>query len=300
MPGPRIPFHRHLEWLCLEELPEEDIKKYYDNIQFMEPVKSHFQSCDDLAQTLPISSGMRRRLGKKVFSEDDYKLWDKLGYGEVYLHRFDKKDWSEIGRILNHPVMRVALECCIIAKVPDNELVQLLPSVYSLPLSEASLETYKKYFFDIEPMQKKDWQAYLDLLSTDRYTYTRLFAALTKPRDEVMHLVGLPTRIQFGTMLKNVMHTSVFKFDYYSRQSSPEAQAEARNWAKLMIAAGEKHEKFGVNDATDFSTLIQTEFVYIDTPLETISSDMISEVKPQLSESDKTGPAVPVPTQDKV
>jgi hypothetical protein len=282
--GPRLPFHRHLKWLCLEELPDDDIKKFYDNIQFAIPQQKHLADCQDFKSELMVSTGTLRRLRKKIYSDDDHKMWEKRGFGEIYLHRFGKADWSELGKVLNHPVMRVALECCIIAKVPDNELAQLLPSVYSLPLSEASIATFKQYFFDIELMERRDWQDYLYLISEDRYSYVRILAALTKPRDEVLHLVGLPTKAQFGTRLKNIMDVAAYRFEYFARQGSHEAQAEARNWAKILIAAGEKHEKYGATDMTDFGKVLQTEFEYSDAVLDSVTPEMLAGAKPQLPE----------------
>lgn len=234
-----------------------------------------------------VSPAARKRLERKIYSEADHALWTKHGFSEIYLHRLGKSDWSELGKILNHPVMRVALECCLVARISSEELEQMLPPVYHLGCSAETIKLYTKYFFDIENMVKSDWQSYLSIISADRYSYTRIFAALTKGRDEVMHLVGMPTKVQFSTMLKNIMNTAHYKFEHYSRLQGDEAQAEARAWGKMMIAAGEKHEKFGATDATDFARFVQTEFTYIDQSIETITPEMIADIKPQLNAAQK-------------
>jgi hypothetical protein len=283
----RLPFHRHLKWLCLEGLSYEDVKSYYDNIQMAIPTQVQYQVALAGVEGLLMPPMTKRRLERKIYNADDLAVWEKYGYGEIYLHQMEKSDWSEIGRILNHPVMRVALECCLAAKLTHDEISQLLPSVYSLPLNTQSILTYISYFFDHEIMKKSDWQSYLNQISEDRYTHTRLFFALTRTQEEVLHAVGLPTRAQFGTMLKNVMNTANYRFEHYARQQSPESQEEARKWARLMMDAGVRHEKFGSTDATDFSKLIQTQFEYIDDPIETVTPEMLAEAKPPTMADEK-------------
>lgn len=296
----RLPFDRHLKWLCIEGMSYEDVINYYDNIQMAIPTKIQFQLAEDFASRLVMPPITKRRLQKKIHSPDDQKVWAKYGFEELYLHQTSKAEWTEIGQILNHPVMRVALECCLVAKLTIDEISQLLPSVYSLALSPESVMIYQKYFFDFENMRKKDWQSFLTQIAEDRYTHARLFFALTKPQEEVLHAVGLPSRQQFGTMLKNVMNTSYYRFEYYVRQQSPDAQEEARKWANLMMNAGVRHEKFGSTDATDFSKLIQTQFEYLDEPIENITPEMLAETKPAAPATDAVpGAAAPTPPDSK-
>ena len=284
-----------MKWLCFEELPEDDIKKFYDNIQFVAPAKAHLAASEDYRKSIMVPPITKRRLLRKMFSVEDQAVWKKHGFEEIYLHRMGQADWSELGKILNHPVMRVALECCIIMGMDDETLTQLLPAVYTLPLSPNTIALFRKYFFDVADWGRNEWQTYLRLLLDDRYTYIRIFSALTKNKDEVLHLVGLPSSTQFGTMLKNIMNTAHYKFEHYARQGSEEAQDEARKWAKVLIDAGVKHDKYAATDATDFSSLIQTSFEYIQDQIETITPEMISEVKPQLQQSSDKGPDAPSP-----
>ena len=260
------------------------------------PTEAQYQLAQALVDGLVMPPITKRRLARKIHTVDDQLVWKKHGFEDIYLHQMGKNDWSELGRVLNHPVMRVALECCLVAKLTIEEISQLLPSVYSLALSEQTIETYIRYFFDFESMKKNDWQQYLQQIAEDRYTHTRLFFALTRPQEEVLHAAGLPSRAQFGTMLKNVMNTANYRFEYYARQQSPESQEEARKWAKLMMDAGVRHEKFGSTDATDFSKLIQTQFEYIDEPIQDITPEMLADAKPQVQVAEQSvAPAAPPP-----
>lgn len=223
---------------------------------------------------------VRRRLFKKLYDVGDQAVWKKYGFESIYLHQMQKQDWSGLGRILNHPVMRVALDCCLITGLTHDEIIQLLPAIYFLPISLQDIANYTTYFFDYSNLNKSDWQAFLNQISEDRYTHNRIMFALTRPQEEVLHAVGLPSRLHFGTMLKNVMNTANYRFEYYARQQSPEAQDEARKWARLMMEAGAKHEKFGSTDATDFSKLIQTQFEYIENDVPNITPEMLADAKP--------------------
>ena len=292
----RLPFHRHLKWLILDGFDNATIHQFYDNIQFPIPSTEQIEQADEQLKTLIIPGATRRRLAKRIFDEGDQGVWKKHGFEEIYLHTLKKIDWPEIGRVLNHPVMRVALDCCLISSVDTEKITQLLPVTFSLAMSPESIAVYKKYFLDVDLMNKSDWQSYLRILQPDRYVHERIFAALTRNQDEVLHLVGLPTKTQFGTMLKNIMSTAHYRFEYYSRQMTPESQEEARKWAKVMIEAGVKHDRYSAADATDFSDLVQTEFIHLDTKIETISSEMLADAKPKIEEKDtKIDAPVPPP-----
>jgi hypothetical protein len=284
MSARRLPFLKHLKWLLLEGLTPERIGEFYDSIQMPKPNREHIHQAEDSLRGLIMPPATRRRLSRLLFDEGDQKLWAKYGYEEIYLHRMGKSDWGQMGRMLNHPVMRVALECCLVARVPHEDLSQLLPSVYALPLETTTIELYQKYFWDYEGMDRNDWQAYLELVQEDRYTHSRLFIALTRPQEQVLHAVGLPSRMQFGTMLKNIMNTANYRFEHYARQQSPDAQEEARKWAKVLIEAGTKHEKFGATDATDFSKLIQTQFEHLDPEIPNVTPEMLADAKPALQQ----------------
>lgn len=287
MTDTRLPYQKHLEWLCLEGLTAQDIRSYYDSIQMAQPSDGQVERAVQTTLRFIMPPITKRRLHKKLFHIDDQAVWKKHGFEDIYLHQLGKRSWSELGRVLNHPVMRVALECCLIAKLSYDEISQLLPSVYALPLSVESIETYIKYFFDYINMRKPDWQAFLNQIADDRYTHTRLFFALTRPQEEVLHAVGLPSRLQFGTMLKNVMNTANYRFEYYARQQNPESQEEARKWARLMMDAGVRHEKFGATDATDFSKLIQTQFEYLENEIPNVTPEMLADAKPPIVEQPK-------------
>jgi hypothetical protein len=292
-----LPFHRHLKWLALEGLSAKDIQSYYDNVQMAQPTDAQVAAITEEAGKMLMPPITRRRLTRKLHAPEDQAVWQRHGMEEIYLHQMGVKPWVEIGPLLNHPVMRVAIECCLVAKLTHEEISQLLPSVYTLPLSPESVAIYVKYFFDHTNMARSDWQAYLNQISDDRHTHTRLFAALTRPQEEVLHMVGLPSRLKFGTMLKNIMNTAYYRHEHYARQQTPEAQEEARKWAKVTIEAGAKAEKFGSSDTKDFASLIQTAFQYENEEVEMLTPEMLAEAKPPSNAAleKPVSPAAPLP-----
>jgi hypothetical protein len=177
--------------------------------------------------------------------------------------------------------MRTSLDVCIITNIEFERVTMMLSQVYSINLTEKALELYKRYFGFFEVFERNDWKEYLQKLVEDQYVYTRIFAALTKPKDEVLHLCGLPSEQQFSVFLKNVLATASYKFGYYSRQNTMEGDANAMDWAKVGIVAGEKYEKFGAGDATDFAKLVQTEFTYVTPEIETLTPELALELRPK-------------------
>lgn len=293
-----LPYQRHLEWLILESQPEEQIQKFYYNIQYPKIPKKALELAAERVSKLILPPAVRRNLLRGIFRMEDNGVWDKLGYGEVHARRCvqtPSKDWEILGKVLNHPVMRLSLECCLIAKFDEEKIVQTFPQVYSLNLSYGALDLFKRYFCDISRMERGDWIAYLGIIKDDPYTYQRVYTALTKPLDELLFLLGLPTQKQYTDFLKNVLAASNYKFQFYARQNTPESDAEARRWAKVGFEAGEKFEKYGASDITDFAKLVQTEFEYVTPEVPTITPEMLQAVLPKVEEVSKENKKVAAP-----
>lgn len=283
-----LPFFKHLEWLCLEGTKLKDIQSFYDNIQLPIPTEDDVAKAQDRVDKLMMPPGIKKRLQKMVFKDEDTPVWGRLGFEDLHRWRCNKatKHWSMVGKLLNHPLMRVGLDICIIIKLDLEKARLMLSNTYGLELSDEAVHLYMHYFGNFDNFTKTDWQEYLERLVEDQYVYTRIFAALTKPKDEVLHLCGLPSEKQFSDFLKNVLATASYKFNHYSRQNTVEADSVAMDWAKIGIVSGEKFEKFGAGDISDFAKLVQTEFEYITSPIDTLSPEMAQNIRPDLKELD--------------
>lgn len=278
-----LPFLKHLEWLVLEGLDLKTIHDFYDNIQLPLPTEQDLEKAQASIDKLPLPPVIKKRVNKGIFKAEDTPYWDKLGYGDLHRWRCGRAtlDWTHVGKMLNHPLMRTSLDACLIAGVEQEKIVMLLPQVYNLRLTEGAIALYSKYFGGFQNFTKTDWNNYLERLREDQYVYSRIFAALTKPKEEVLHLCGLPNDKQFSDFLKNVLATANYKFNYYAKQGSSDSDISAVNWAKIGIVAGEKFEKFGAGDASDFAKLVQTEFQYVTPEIETLSPELALEMRPR-------------------
>lgn len=290
-----LPFTKALLWLYVEGKTRREVKAQLDEISLPIPDEADLDGFEQDAQNLPISPGMRRRIGKKAFDEGDYKILTQIGYHEIYLKHVNamekipilKELWEEVHRILRNPVMRVAIDVGTLCKYDLDELIQVIQPIHRERLTVEGLGLYMRYFFALDKMTKSDWRFYLRICNQDAYTFIRYHAALTKPREEALFLAGLPTKTAFTDFLKTVMNTAAYKFQYYSRHNAPQSDAQARHWAKLGFDAGVRHEKFSSTDVTDFSKTLQTEFEYTDEEIPTIDPDMLSEIRPMTKEEDK-------------
>jgi hypothetical protein len=163
--------------------------------------------------------------------------------------------------------MRVALECAIIAKAPPGDLPDLMQLGFRQTFGGQAYELYKEVFFDIKGWGKEDWKKLLELVSDDPFTYTRYFAALTKPRDEVFFLLGLPTEKQYSDFLKNVLLTADHKFRY---------------WARL------NHAKHAKKDIKNFADEVQTSFEYVTDEIPMATAEMLADARPVEDAKSKT------------
>jgi hypothetical protein len=280
-----------------------------DEITLPLPDEDVFDIYKEDAEKLPISPATKRRLARKEYSELDHAVFRRLGFEEIYLKSTSAqisgsqeqvKLWDEVSRILRNPVVRVAIDCGLLCRYTLEDLAQMVPAVLREPITEAGLELYSRYFFDVTQMTKSDWRAYLKICSTLPYVYIRYHAALTKPRREALYLAGLPNKPAFTDFLKTVMATAEYKFEYYSRHNNQMSDGQARAWAKVGFDAGVRYEKFSASDITDFAKSVQTEFEITGEDIPMIQSDMLQQVRPPDVESTKKtdAPMPPKPTPE--
>ena len=261
------------------------IQNFYDNIQLPIPSTKDVEAATVKVDSLIMTPGMKRNMSRGQYKKEDTPLWERLGYGDLHHWRCNGGDahWTTVGRLLNHPLMRVALDACTITNFEDDKILVMLSQVFKVQLSQEALDLYRTYFGNFRDFNRSDWQKYLSRVIDDQYVYTRIFAALTKPRDEVLHLCGLPAEGAFSDFLKNVLATASYKFNYYSKQVSSVADADARKWAKIGFEAGEKFEKYGAADASDFAKLVQTQFEYVSCEIPTINAEIANQIRPELN-----------------
>lgn len=290
-----LPYQKHLEWLCFEDMSPKDIRKFYDNVQLPLPTDKDIEETKARIADIPIPKHIKKNVSRGIFKYEENSYWEKIGYGELHAWRCQRptKYWPAVGRILNHPLMRVALDVCIITGVDYDKITVILPQTFRVDFTDPAIDLYKKFFGNFQAFDRGDWSAYLERLKEDQYVYVRIFAALTKPRDEAMILCGLPPERAFSDFLRNVLASASYKFNYYSRQNTPEADHEARKWAKVGFEAGEKFEKYGAGDVSDFAKLVQTEFEYVEPSITTLDSETAQKMLPNTRTDGNDNPAKP-------
>lgn len=291
-----IPHTRYATWLAIS-LDADQLATKLDELSLPAMTVPQLADIVQRAVQLPLSPGLRRRLEKKAYSDQDEAIFQKLGFGEIYRSTYGRESlWEEIAALLVNPTLRVALESTLLADLKPHELSQMIQVNYKVILSERGIELYCKYFFDYKKLSRLDWREYLKQLTNDVYIYVRYQTALLQPQAETLHLVGLPSKPAFSQFLGSILSTAEYKFRRYSAQGSVEGDAAAQKWAKLGIEAGAKYEKFSSQDVTDFAATVQAEFQYIDSSIEQITGEMLSDVKPpSIEEIEKASVPIPPP-----
>ena len=295
---PNLPYHRALLWLFVEQRDERYVEQQFDELSLPLPDKDELQEYQTLATSLTLSPLTLKRIGQNKYDANDHGFLKKLGYEEIYLKTVGQASpaWNDVRSLVRNPVARTAVDVGILCKYTLDDLAQMIPPVFQEKTTEEGLALYRKYFFDDVQMTKADWRSYLKLCSTLPFLYVRYHAALTKNKKEAMFLAGLPSKSAFTEFLKNVLATAEYKFEYYSRHNNQTSDAQARHWAKVGFDAGVRHERYSSNDVTDFSKAVQTEFRELREDIPTITTDMLSEVKPPDVENNAASkaPAEPV------
>ena len=285
--GPRLPYDRHLRWLAIEGYSEVSIKQFYDRLQIPKPSRKALDEAASSQEQIKPPSSLLKRLQKKIYQPEDSAYWDKLGFSEVYLQRMVKASdtlkelWTEVGQLLQDPVLRVTVDCLRLAGLTHVELTEIMTENGSkLMPSIPALELYERYLFDFGAMRLGDWQSYLVSLQDDPYSYARYHAALTQGVDAVLQLCNLPTRRQYTDYLRSILALAEMKVRHHARLNVPGSEAEARKWSKTGMDAGDRFQKFSGKSQGDLLKFIQTEFEYVPSQIEAASEEIIRAAMP--------------------
>lgn len=274
-----LPYHRYLLWQFVEGKDVNQVTRALDEASLPIPGVAVLSDYLKQSEELPLSAGTRRRLAKKALNaEFDYPIFKKLGLGDIC------QGTEKLNALLQNPVLRISLECLILAKVPLSEGMPLLQEQHGEVPDEDAVELYKQCFFDIVRMGKFEWRDYLKSCSTDSYLYTRYLTALTKPQSDLMHLLGLPSKPEYSRFLKNLLSTAEYKFKRYSGWDTAEGDSEARKWAKVGIEAGVRFDKFSSGDSKSLTEALQMEFDHAEAIIPDVTGEMLAATKPPTGE----------------
>jgi hypothetical protein len=299
----KVPYQRHLIWLILTGKDRDRINKIYDALTIPRPTTEVLEETErHVLEHIPLPASTRRRLEQKKYDEKDIDFFEKCKFGYLYKATFGSGH-NEVHEnlkthILDQPVIRIAIECCLIKRIDPEEISALVQQGFGIYIDKVVIQQFQQIFFDTTSFDKEDWRDYLTHVagSGENYAYARYFAALTKSKDEVMHLVNLPTKKNFSSFLETVLVTADYKFKFYARQGSQEGDRHARHWADVGLKAGERFEKFAAKDATDFSSTIQTQFEYVNEEIPMAEADLIAIAKaPALEDKTAKQPDVVTP-----
>jgi len=300
----KTPYEKHLTWLLLLKQTPEEIEYFYENATLPVPDNVAMMTHAELAIQLPLSPATHKRIVKKIYNKIDESFFQRLGYYELYLKDVAperlksavKIAWEEVDSLLQNPVVRLCVDCLIITKLASEDIVQILgASTYQYQIQKESIDLYKQYFFSVEHFSKEDWRTLLRLVGNDAFTYTRYHTALTRPKEEVIYLLELPTKRTFSDFLSSVLFTSDYKFRYYSRQNTEDGDKQAREWAKVGVGAGEKYEKYSSRDVTDFAEAVQTGFEYAEASIPMADAELVNRVRPDIDVEPSGEDLVPPP-----
>jgi hypothetical protein len=283
----KIPFARYATFCLLSGMSTEELARHIDDLSLPELNEAVLAELSEDAGRLPLPRSAVRAVQRKTPLDQVAGFLSKLGYDKLYSHHcgVQSEDWTAVWKMLENPVQRVAIECALLAGVTATELETQFSAATGTQLKASVVELFSHYFFDHAAMRKSDWREYLGLCSSHSCLHRSYLTALTRPKDEVLHSVGVPTKIQIGAMLSNIVAVANFKFQRYSAHDSPELDDQSRKWAKLAVETSLKLEKFSSSDAGDFASAIQSEFEFLDEEIPMVDPEMLKELKPPSPET---------------
>ncbi|MBC8549663.1 MAG: hypothetical protein H8D23_08420 [Candidatus Brocadiales bacterium] len=185
----------------------------------------------------------------------------------MFGYRFDKQVAESTDgidgafKVLNDPNMYRTITSLAMSGVTPEDIELIVNGKYDIEYSSADLDTFLKYFFNID-----DWSRYEkdDYTNNIRDAHLKMFysMALEEEKDYLMWKLGVAPNKSFDAMLRDMTVDSYYNF----KEQSTRQPDQAHKWGMLMLKVQERLEKVekdlngDVDSATDLDALFGKAF----------------------------------------
>ncbi len=142
----------------------------------------------------------------------------------------------------------------------EGEVFDVMKTRFDISISAQVLAIYCRYFFNMKWVGKNEWIHYLRGCDVTRREML-LLAMQIDDSARLRHRLGAAPRFSYPDVLADVLAESFFKFKDHAGDASP---SKAQSWAKLLMDAGDRREKYKNQDIKDLRKDLQLEFSYLD------------------------------------
>lgn len=169
---------------------------------------------------------------------------------------------------------RTALSLLLMRDFDLEDIINAFEEHFNVILDEEILTLSKKYFFDFDEMDSKDWNNLLNGLN-DEESDRLLIGRQQHSKQFVEHAIGIVPKLTFEEILNDIMATSYYKFKALVNQ--PLMDGLAQRWANMAMVAGERKARFTAGDKRTLREDIQLQFDFEETVFPTLSELAIAE-----------------------
>lgn len=265
------PYYRYIRFLITKRFSYEKIKEVLEDCNLICPdmaeielLKSEiFDICPDADLKKTLNSKEKLKGVEKFLSH-----MKTLEVHELWLAESSFKDDSTMAPtmkaldIFNDFKRREELNCFIMNKTPYDE-IQMCFSQRSVSVAKVAIDVYRKFFFDLNKMTKKDWVSLLKKM--DVFQRRRYMLAMNTDGNRLKYELGFKTRLQYAEALDDVFATAYYKFKDSSKHDGDDiSHRNARSWAKTLMDAGDRKGKLQTGSAEDFTKAMKMEFTFDD------------------------------------
>jgi len=142
----------------------------------------------------------------------------------------------------------------VILTIKGDKLVHNSMRKLGYEYSSEAIDYLLHYFYDVEKMGLVGWKKYF------QKNVPKAAGLLDQPLDYIRYKFGLSPKLEYNTILQDLMHLSYFKSKDNLSRDDKESISMAKKLADLSIKAGEKLEKYGGKDSDTFLDDVVFEF----------------------------------------
>ena len=195
------------------------------------------------------------------------KYADNEQVDEKYLIKYAKKfNIKELWRYKLHGKPREVEQLMELVKDKNARLIPVILTIKGDKLvhnsmrkigyeySEKAIDLLLHYFYNVEKLNIVGWKKYF------KANVPKAAALLDQPLDYIRYKFGLTPRLDYNTILQDLMHLSYYKSKENLSEDDRDSINTAKKLADLSIKAGEKLQKYGDKDSDTFLDDVVFEF----------------------------------------
>lgn len=265
-----FPYTNYLKYLLFLGRTPENIISHITDIGYIPPSTEYIQWFVSTKLEI-LTEANRLNEGKEVTAKNQEALAKKLGVDLLYRYKLGKLadsdklkiDMDGCFNIVGDAHIRDIVEALLLRNLKPVDISACLSNSEIMSITGDAIEFYRLYFWDTVNIGRVDWKEYLDKISDKKEKYLKVLS-LYKKADYIKWKMGLTTRVDYSSMLEDMLSGLYFKFSEMITSENTDTVIKAAKLADTAIKVGDKLQEVRKDTSTGFAAELQGQLEFLD------------------------------------